>query len=139
MTTDAGQIELVVRPSSTRVSPEQREKMLACPGFGRVFTDHMVTISWDTHRGWHNGQLIPYGPISLDPAAAVFHYSQQVFEGLKVYRQVDGSVVAFRPLSNAARFNRSLTRCWGVSESWFYKRRQGNCSTQGATPAAAAG
>jgi branched-chain amino acid aminotransferase len=110
MTEDGSQIELAIHPSRKPVSIEDREKLLASPGFGRVFTDHMVTISWDADRGWHDGQLIPYGPISLDPATAVLHYSQQVFEGLKAYRQVDGSIVAFRPLSNAARFNRSLAR-----------------------------
>jgi len=110
MTAGGGQIELAIHPSRKPVSIEDREKLLASPGFGRAFTDHMVTISWDTYRGWHDGQLIPYGPISLDPATAVLHYSQQVFEGLKAYRQVDGSIVVFRPLSNAARFNRSLAR-----------------------------
>jgi branched-chain amino acid aminotransferase len=110
MTEDGSRVELAVHPSRKRVSTEDREKLLASPGFGRVFTDHMVTFSWDADRGWHDGQLIPYGPISLDPATAVLHYSQQVFEGLKAYRQVDGSIVVFRPLSNAARFNRSLAR-----------------------------
>ena len=110
MTEDGSQIELAIHPSRQPVSTEDREKLLASPGFGRVFTDHMVTIAWDGDRGWHDGQLIPYGPISLDPATAVLHYSQQVFEGLKAYRQVDGSIVAFRPRMNAARFNRSLAR-----------------------------
>jgi branched-chain amino acid aminotransferase len=110
MTEGGSQIELTIHPSPTPVSSEDREKLLASPGFGRVFTDHMVTFSWDADRGWHDAQLIPYGPISLDPATAVLHYSQQVFEGLKAYRQADGSIVVFRPLSNAARFNRSLAR-----------------------------
>jgi branched-chain amino acid aminotransferase len=110
MTADGSPIELAVYPSSSRVCAEEREKLLAAPGFGRVFTDHMVTISWDTDRGWHDGQLVPYGPVVLDPAAAGLHYAQQVFEGLKAYRQVDGSIVVFRPRSNAARFNRSLAR-----------------------------
>ena len=80
---------------------------MAEPGFGSVFTDHMTTIRWTEERGWHDARLEPYGPITLDPAAAVFHYGQEIFEGLKAYAQADGRVVAFRPQANAARFNRS--------------------------------
>lgn len=110
MTADDAQIELAIHPSSVPVAAADRKELLASPGFGRVFTDHMVTISWNADSGWHDGQLVPYGAISLDPATAVLHYSQQVFEGLKAYRQVDDSIVVFRPLSNASRFNRSLAR-----------------------------
>ena len=64
-----------------------RERILAAPGFGSVFTDHMITLRWSADRGWHDGRLEPYGPITLDPGASVFHYAQEIFEGLKAYRQ----------------------------------------------------
>jgi branched-chain amino acid aminotransferase len=88
----------------------EREQVLASPGFGQTFTDHMVSIDWTDGRGWHDARLEPYGPILLDPATSVFHYAQELFEGLKAYRQSDGSIVAFRPYANAARFNTSALR-----------------------------
>ncbi len=75
-----------------------------------IFTDHMVTISGTRAGGWHDAQLRPYGPFSMDPASAVLHYGQEIFEGLKAYRQVGGAVATFRPTANAARFNRSAAR-----------------------------
>ena len=70
----------------------------------------MITLRWSAERGWHDGRLEPYGPFTLDPATAVFHYAQEFFEGLKAYRQDDGSITMFRPEANAARFNRSAVR-----------------------------
>ena len=70
----------------------------------------MITLRWSAERGWHDGRLEPYGPFTLDPATAVFHYSQEFFEGLKAYRQDNGSIAMFRPDANAARFNRSARR-----------------------------
>jgi branched-chain amino acid aminotransferase len=99
-----------IRANAAAVPAAQRAQMLADPGFGRVFTDHMATIRWAAGRGWHDARIEPYGPITLDPAAAVFHYGQEIFEGLKAYTQEDGSVAAFRPQANAARFNRSAAR-----------------------------
>jgi len=93
-----------------RVSDADREQRLASPGFGQVFTEHMITIEWDAENGWHNAQLRPYGPLSLDPATKVLHYGQELFEGLKAYRQPDGSIVSFRPHANAARLNASCER-----------------------------
>ena len=84
--------------------------ILAEPGFGRHFTDHMVTIHWTEGEGWHDAQVRPYGPIPLDPATNVLHYGQEIFEGLKAYRQADGSIASFRPDANANRFNRSAAR-----------------------------
>ena len=85
-------------------------RILEEPGFGEVFTDHMVDIHWSQKGGWHRPRVLPYGPISLDPAAAVLHYGQEVFEGLKAYRHADGSIWTFRPVENAKRFQRSARR-----------------------------
>ena len=87
-----------------------REAVLANPGFGSHFSDHMVSIEWSEEAGWHGATLGPRGPISLDPAAAVLHYAQEIFEGLKAYKQADGSLALFRPEANAARFNASARR-----------------------------
>jgi branched-chain amino acid aminotransferase len=93
-----------------RRSDEERAAMLADPGFGRYFTDHMVRADWTATAGWSDGQVMPYGPLTLDPATMVLHYGQEIFEGLKAYRQPDGSIAAFRPTVNAARFARSAQR-----------------------------
>jgi branched-chain amino acid aminotransferase len=91
-------------------SEAEREAILANPGFGRYFTDHMVRIDWDATSDWHDARLIPYGPLSLDPATNVLHYGQAIFEGLKAYRHADGSIKTFRPDANAERFQRSAAR-----------------------------
>jgi len=104
------EIAFTLHPATNPVPARERERLLADPGFGQVFTDHMVTAQWSAQRGWHDGMLQAYGPFTLDPATAVFHYAQEVFEGLKAYRQANGPIVAFRPQANAARFNRSATR-----------------------------
>lgn len=82
----------------------------ADPGFGRFFTDHMVLATWTEGGGWHDGGVVGYGPLPLDPAGAVLHYGQEIFEGLKAYRHADGSIWTFRPEANAARFQRSAAR-----------------------------
>ena len=79
-------------------------------GFGEVFTDHMFIVDYDEGRGWHDPRIVPYGPISLDPAAAVLHYAQEVFEGLKTYKTADGGLRLFRPDMNAKRTNMSNDR-----------------------------
>ena len=91
---------------------EERQALLNSGelGFGKIFTDHMVDICWSERGGWHRPRVQPYGPISLDPAAAVLHYAQEVFEGLKAYRHADGSIWTFRPEQNAARMQRSARR-----------------------------
>jgi len=96
--------------TSTPTTPQRRAEILADPGFGKFFTDHMVTATWTKADGWHDGAVVPYGPIQLDPAAAVLHYAQEIFEGLKAYRHADGSVWAFRPEANAQRLARSARR-----------------------------
>ena len=91
-------------------SAAELEDILAAPAFGQVFTDHMVDICWSEKGGWHRPRVQPYGPIALDPAAAVLHYGQEIFEGLKAYRHPDGSVWSFRPDQNAKRLQRSAKR-----------------------------
>ena len=104
------EIQFEILPSQTRMPDAERVRVLEAPGFGQVFTDHMITLRWTEERGWHDGKLQPYGPFSLDPATQVFHYGQELFEGLKAYRQSSGSIVMFRPQANAARFNSSCRR-----------------------------
>jgi branched-chain amino acid aminotransferase len=104
------EIAFALHPTSDPVPAGERERLLADPGFGQIFTDHMVTMRWTADRGWHDARLEPYGPLTLDPATQVFHYAQEIFEGLKAYRQASGPIVAFRPQANAARFNRSAGR-----------------------------
>ena len=111
MTADASpEISFAVHPAPDPVPSARRAELLEAPGFGRVFTDHMITLRWTAERGWHEGRLEPYGPLRLEPATSVFHYAQEVFEGLKAYRQHSGPIVAFRPFANAARFRRSAQR-----------------------------
>lgn len=95
---------------AVRQTDAQREQILANPGFGKYFTDSMVTADWDVDKGWHDAQLIPYGPLVLDPATNFMHYGQAIFEGLKAYRHEDGSIKTFRPFENARRFERSARR-----------------------------
>lgn len=89
---------------------ERRAEILANPGFGVHFTDHMLTATWTEGQGWHSGKVGAYGPIQLMPSAAVLHYAQEIFEGLKAYRHEDGSVWSFRPEANAQRMQRSARR-----------------------------
>lgn len=109
MSTVAG-IHFKVTPSTRPVPPAERERLLAQPGFGKVFTDHLVSITWNSEQGWHGAELRPYGPLSMDPATVFLHYAQGIFEGLKAYRQPDAGVAVFRPDANAARFRRSARR-----------------------------
>ncbi|MEN2740666.1 branched-chain amino acid aminotransferase [Microbacterium sp. X-17] len=103
-------LEFAVSRSLTAATPARREEILANPGFGTFFTDHMVDICWSVGGGWHRPRVQPYGPIALDPAAAVLHYGQEVFEGIKAYRHADGSVHTFRPDQNGRRLQRSARR-----------------------------
>lgn len=99
-----------VLPSTDAKAAHIRDDILANPGFGRYFTDHMAHVRWTVDAGWHGHEVRPYGPLTLDPAAAVLHYAQEIFEGIKAYRHADGSVWAFRPEKNAERFRRSARR-----------------------------
>jgi len=79
-------------------------------GFGSVFSDHMFLMEYNAQEGWHSGRIVPYGPLSLSPAASVFHYAAEVFEGLKAYRRKDGKVQLFRHWDNVERLNISAER-----------------------------
>lgn len=103
-------LEFSVTRNLAAASPSQRAEILANPGFGQKFTDHMVDVCWSVKGGWHRPRVQPYGPISLDPAAAVLHYGQEIFEGIKAYRHADGSIHTFRPDQNGRRLQRSARR-----------------------------
>jgi branched-chain amino acid aminotransferase len=98
-----------IRSSQPR-SAAEREAILRDPGFGKHFTDHMATVDWTSERGWHNAQVRPRAPFSIDPASAVLHYAQEIFEGMKAYRDAGGRITFFRPDENAKRFQRSAER-----------------------------
>ena len=101
-------VKITLNPNA--LSQVDRDAKVAEGGFGKYYTDHMVICDWDEKTGWGTPELVPYGPITLDPATAVFHYGQEIFEGMKAYRQPDGGVALFRPEENAKRFNRSAKR-----------------------------
>ena len=92
------------------VAVAERNRLLADPGFGRVFTDHMALIRYTEGKGWHDPKITARKPLTLDPAVAVLHYAQEVFEGLKAYRLADGTMALFRPEANARRFAKSAER-----------------------------
>ncbi len=98
------------RQNPDAVSDERLAEILAAPGFGDHFTDHMVLVTWTKADGWHDAAVVPYGPFQLDPSAAVLHYGQEIFEGMKAYRHADGSVWLFRPEMNGQRMQRSAAR-----------------------------
>ena len=98
-----------IRPSATPRSTAERDAILAAPGFGQHFTDHMVTLPYADGQ-WGTPVVEAYAPLTIDPSAVVLHYAQTIFEGLKAYRQADDSIASFRPSENAARFNRSAQR-----------------------------
>lgn len=101
-------IEKVPHPAPTPAG--ERAALMANPGFGKVFSDHMVTVTWTAGKGWHDAKIRAREPFRIDPASAVLHYAQEIFEGLKAYRGADGRVLTFRPEENARRLNRSAER-----------------------------
>jgi branched-chain amino acid aminotransferase len=103
-------IPFAIIPSANPVSAQERADRIAAPGFGKVFTDHMVTIRYVEGQGWHDAKVHARQPLVLDPATAVLHYAQEIFEGLKAYRLEDGAMALFRPEANAQRFNASARR-----------------------------
>lgn len=104
----AARIEIC--PVASRMPVEQREALLADPAFGRVFTEHMISIEYREGSGWLSGKLEPHRPLLISPAASVLHYGQAIFEGFKAFRQPEGGIATFRPDANAKRFQTSARR-----------------------------
>ena len=107
---ETSSLAFAVTPLANRMPAQSRERLLADPGFGRIFSEHMVRIAWNQKLGWHYAELVPYASLQLDPGTSVLHYAQAVFEGLKAFRQKEGGVAVFRPDAHAARFRRSALR-----------------------------
>ncbi|WP_311767109.1 branched-chain amino acid aminotransferase [Streptomyces rhizosphaericus] len=103
-------IRFVGRAHHRVASDQEREVLLNAPEFGRVFTDHMVSMRWSVERGWHGLESGPREPIAVDPSCMGLHYGQSIFEGLKAYRKPDGTVSLFRPYDHARRFQESAGR-----------------------------
>ena len=99
-----------LNPLAQPMGADERRRCLQNPGFGRVFTEHQVSLSYRVGRGWHDARLGPYAPLQLWPSASSLHYGQAIFEGFKAYRQADSGIATFRPDANAQRFNRSAIR-----------------------------
>jgi branched-chain amino acid aminotransferase len=102
--------EFAVIKSDSPLPDADRIELLKNPAFGVNFTDHQVIIEWTKENGWHNARVEPYGPMLMDPASAVFHYGQEIFEGIKAYRHEDGSIHTFRPRDNGVRMQKSAHR-----------------------------
>ncbi len=96
----------VTRTASPKAKPQDETKL----GFGKIFTDHMFVMDYTAGEGWHDPRIVPYGPFELDPATTVFHYAQEIFEGMKAYRTADGTIQLFRPDCNAKRMQDSADR-----------------------------
>jgi len=103
-------MKITLNPNHSPATDADREAKIAAGGFGKYYTDNMVIAEWSENDGWGDAELKAYGPLSLDPATSVLHYGQEIFEGMKAYRQPDGGVSLFRPEANAERFNSSARR-----------------------------
>lgn len=102
-------------------APKQKTADESTLVFGKQFTDRIFVMEYDSGKGWHSARIQPYAPFSLDPAAMVLHYSQEIFEGLKAFRRPDGKVAMFRPADNVSRFNRSALRmCMPEVDAQFF-------------------
>ena len=108
--TGSAKLQFNIKPSSTPVASAERAKLLENPGFGQLFTDHMVVVKYTEGQGWHAASVEARAPIPMDPASSVLHYAQEIFEGMKAYRLADGSTALFRPEANARRFQDSARR-----------------------------
>jgi branched-chain amino acid aminotransferase len=107
---DAATLDFEFEAHASPVPADERAEKLANPGFGKVLTDHMVVIDYADGRGWHDARVVPHAPFLVNPACAVLHYAQEIFEGLKAYRTPDGGAALFRPEANARRFAESAER-----------------------------
>jgi branched-chain amino acid aminotransferase len=103
-------MKVINTPNQNPISNSERDKRVSEPGFGKYYTDNMVVAQWSEATGWQDAELKAYGPLTLDPATMVFHYGQEVFEGMKAYSQPDGGISLFRPEANAKRFAKSAAR-----------------------------
>ena len=103
-------VEFSVEQSTNPLPAEQRAAIIAEPGFGKYFTDHMSVANWTVADGWTGHRVVPLAPFTMHPSAAVLHYGQEIFEGIKAYRHADGSIWLFRPETNARRFAGSARR-----------------------------
>ena len=97
-------------PVTRTTTPKEKPTNCKSLGFGKYFTDHMLIMDYDEGQGWHDGRIVPYGPISMDPGSTTLHYGQMMFEGLKAYRNPEGGLNLFRPDMNAKRLNRTNER-----------------------------
>ena len=96
----------ITKTTAPKAKPQDESKL----GFGKIFSDHMFLMDYTEGEGWHDARIVPYGPWELDPATTVFHYAQEIFEGMKAYRTAEGKIQLFRPDCNANRFNDSADR-----------------------------
>jgi len=103
-------LKFEIQPATNPTSEKERAARLVDPGFGRIFTDHMAVVRYNQAKGWHGARVESRANFPLDPAAAVLHYAQEIFEGLKAYKRDDGGVNLFRPDANAQRFWNSAER-----------------------------
>ncbi|MCW5953590.1 MAG: branched-chain amino acid aminotransferase, partial [Propionibacteriaceae bacterium] len=103
-------LSFAVTTNPSPATAAEFDAIMANPGFGDHFTDHMAVATWTKDAGWSEARIQPYGPFLMDPATAVLHYAQEIFEGLKAYRHADDSIWLFRPQANAARLNASAAR-----------------------------
>jgi branched-chain amino acid aminotransferase len=110
MTRSETRLDIAVHERPDPTSDDRLGEILAAPGFGTHMTDHMLTVEWTPEEGWHAARIGAYGPLTLDPATAVLHYAQEIFEGMKAYRHDDGSIWTFRPEANGERLQRSSRR-----------------------------
>lgn len=103
-------LQFTIKPNANPMPEAERLEAFQALGFGTLFSDHMAVIHWNVVKGWHDAEITARGPFAIDPAAAVLHYAQEIFEGMKAYRTAEGRVVLFRPDENARRFNESAKR-----------------------------
>ena len=103
-------MKVINNPNKSPLANVERDQRVSEPGFGKYYTDNMVIAQWSEADGWQDAELKAYGPLTLDPATMVFHYGQEVFEGMKAYSQPDGGISLFRPEANAKRFAKSAAR-----------------------------
>ncbi|WOE76101.1 branched-chain amino acid aminotransferase [Alterisphingorhabdus coralli] len=106
----ADTLDFGFHPNPDPMPADERAERLKDPGFGTLFTDHMAMVRYTEGKGWHDAEISARRALSLDPAAAVLHYAQEIFEGMKAYKQADGAIALFRPEENARRFQRSAER-----------------------------